>query len=123
VEADTQKVYEIYKLRWEIEQLFDTMRNTCDADTSYMQDDAGFEAWSFINHVTLIAACRVLALIRLKGMLKNWSLAGVMDYLSRLNVIQIAGEWKLAEVTKNTQKMLNDLDISFDLHANLLPNH
>ena len=61
------------QLRWQIEQLFDTMRNTCGLDTSSMQDDEGFNAWSFINHVTLIVACRVLALVRQKKLAKEYS--------------------------------------------------
>ena len=104
----------MYKLRWEIEQLFDTMRNTIEADTSCMHDDTGFEAWSFINHVMLIAACRVLAMIRAKKLAKEYSLAGVMDILSRVHMIQVADEWMMAETTKKTKKMLKELGIVLD---------
>jgi hypothetical protein len=123
VEEETKKIYETYKMRWEIEQLFDTMRNTLDADASFMQDAPGFEAWTFINHLTLMMACRVLSMIRAKKLAKDWSLAGVMDHLSKIQAVQIAGEWQLAEVIKKTKKMLDKLSIKLDLDADLIPKH
>ena len=71
-DVSPQNIYEAYKLRWEIERLFDTMRNVCENDMSYMHNDAGFEAWSFIGHVTLMVACRILALLKEKKMSKEW---------------------------------------------------
>jgi transposase len=114
MDTPAQSVYEMYKLRWEIEQLFDTMRNTLDSDTSNMQDDEGFEAWSFVNHVMLIVACRVLAMVRAKKLSKEYSLAGVMDILSRINMVRVGGEWQMAETTKKTKKMLGELGIGLD---------
>ena len=122
-EVDARKIYETYKIRWEIEQFFDTMRNTAGHDASFMQDDPGFEAWTFVNHVTLLLACRVLAVIREHGMAKDWSLAGVMDHLSRVHAVQIADEWRLAEVVGKTKAMLGDLSINLDLKTNLVPKH
>jgi len=108
------EIYTTYKLRWQIEQFFDTMRNSCSADTSYMHDDVGFEAWSFINHVMLLCACRILALLKDKGMSKDWSLSGVMDYLSRIHLVQVAGEWRVAETTDKTRKLLSSLGIMLE---------
>ncbi|MDR1495919.1 MAG: transposase [Clostridiales Family XIII bacterium] len=121
VEADTRKIYETYKVRWEIEQLFDTMRNTVGQDASFMRDDPGFEAWTFINHVTLLMACRVLAVIRGHDMLKDWSLAGVLDHLSRVHAVQVANEWTLAEVVGKTRKLMSDLSIKLDIKSTLIP--
>lgn len=110
-----QKIYETYKLRWEIEQLFDTMRNVLENDSSYMHDDVGFEAWSFIGHVTLMAACRILALLKEKKLSKAWSLAGVLDHLSRIYAVQVADEWVVAETTKKTRELVAKL--GFELPA------
>ena len=57
-------IYQTYEIRWEIELLFKTLRNTCKQDASYMQDDVGFEAWSFFAHITVSVACRILAKLR-----------------------------------------------------------
>jgi hypothetical protein len=86
-----------------------------------MQDDPGFEGWTFINHLSLLMACRVLSMIREKKMAKDWSLAGMMDHLSRIYAVQIAGKWHLAEVIKKTKKMLDTFSIKLDLNADMIP--
>jgi len=108
------EIYTTYKTRWQIEQFFDTMKNGCGADASYMHDDVGFEAWSFINHVMMLLACRLLALLRDKGLSKDWSLSGVMDYLSRVNLVHVADQWRMAETTDKTKKLLNKLGIELE---------
>jgi len=109
MDTPAQEVYETYKMRWQIEQLFDTMRNVCDNDASYMHDDTGFEAWSFIGHISLIVACRVLSLLKKKKLSKQWSLSGILDNLSRVHAVQIADEWKIAETTKKTRELIAKL--------------
>ena len=113
MDVTNQYIYEAYKLRWQIEQLFDTMRNTCECDTSFMQDDVGFEAWSFINHIILIVAIRIISLVRQKDKGKDWSLKGILEYLSKINMVKIADMWKLTEITKKTRDLLADLGVDF----------
>jgi transposase len=111
MEPSASKIYDTYKLRGQVEQLFDTMRNDCGGDASYMRDDPGFEAWSFINHVTLIAASRVFSKIRAADISKDWSLTGVMDHLSRVHKVRIGDKWLLAETTQKTRGLLKLLGI------------
>jgi transposase len=119
--GNAKDIYALYKTRWEIEQLFDTLRNTLGADESYMQDDTGFEAWTFINHISLVIACRVLSLIRKKKKSKDISLAGLMDMLSHVHAVSVADEWRLAEIVGKTKTMLSDLGITLDLRADIVP--
>ena len=74
LDVTASRIYELYKIRWQIEQLFKTLRNACDQDASYMRDDGGFEAWSFFGHITISIACRILAKLRELDLLKDWSL-------------------------------------------------
>jgi hypothetical protein len=61
-----------------------------------MRDNPGFEACASVNHITLLTACRALAVIREHGAAKNWSFAGVMDHFSHVRAVQIADYWRLA---------------------------
>jgi len=107
-------IYEAYKIRWEIEQLFKTLRDTCEQDASYMRDDQGFEAWSFFGHITIMVACRILSNLRQLKLSKEWSLEGILDHLSRVQVVQIANQWRVAETTKKTQELITSLGFMFD---------
>jgi len=110
------RIYELYKIRWQIEQLFKTLRNACDQDASYMRDDAGFEAWSFFGHITISVACRILAKLKELDLLKNWSLEAVLDHLSRVHVVQINDEWRIAETTKKTRDLVAALGFNLELN-------
>ena len=107
-------IYQAYKIRWDIELLFKTLRNTCEQDVSYMQDDAGFEAWTFFGHITITVACRILAMLRKLDLLKNWSLEGLLDHLSRIHVVTVANEWRIAETTKKTRNLVSSLGFNLD---------
>jgi transposase len=109
-------IYQTYKIRWEIELLFKTLRNTCGQDASYMQDDAGFEAWSFFGHLTVSVACRILAKLRGLDLLKDWSLEGLLDHFARIHTVQIADEWRIAETTKKTRGLISCLGVCLDLN-------
>jgi transposase len=109
-------IFQTYKIRWDIEQLFNTLRNTCDQDASYMHDDAGFEAWSFFGHITISIACRILAKLRELNLLKDWSLEALLDHLSRIHVVQINGEWRIAETTKKTRELVAKLGFNLEMN-------
>jgi transposase len=109
LDASPKHIYETYKIRWQIEQLFDTMRNSCDLDTGCMHDDIGFEAWSFVNHVTLMAACRILTLLRRHKLEKEWSLVGFLDCVSHIHVVRVKDSWHVAETIKKTRNLLAGL--------------
>jgi transposase len=117
LDMSASRIYQLYKVRWEIEQLFKTLRNTCDQDASYMRDDSGFEAWSFFGHITLSIACRILAKLRELDLLKNWSLEAVLDHLSKIHVVQVGDQWRIAETTKKTK------DLGAVLGFNVEMNH
>ena len=110
-------IYQLYKIRWEIELVFKTLRNTCEQDASYMQNDAAFEAWTFFGHITVFVACRILAKLRELDLLKDFSLGGLFDHLARIHLVSISDRWRLAETTKKTQALVSRLGFGLSLDA------
>jgi hypothetical protein len=109
-------IYQIYKIWWDIEQLFNTLRNTCEQDARYIRDDAGFEAWSFFDHITISIACRILEKLKELELLKEWSLEALLDHLARIHVVQINEEWRIAETTKKTRELVASLGFNLKLN-------
>lgn len=64
-------IYEYYKSRFEIEYMFDTLKNTLDLDLSYMHSDASFESWTFINHITMSIMYQLYECLREADLLTN----------------------------------------------------
>ena len=77
IEADGRNVYEFYKKRAAIEESFDVLKNTLEADVSYMQKDVSFEAWAFINHISLMIIYRLYSRMKDAEMLQKFRFATV----------------------------------------------
>ena len=106
VDADGRKLYELYKKRAAIEESFDVLKNTLEADVSYMQKDTSFEAWAFINHISLMIIYRLYSRMKDAEMLQKFSIRDCIFYLSGIRK-QLQGKlWKTTIITKKTAKVL-----------------
>jgi hypothetical protein len=105
LEDTPQEIYETYKMRVEIEQCFDTLKNTLGQDHSYMHTDESFEVWCFVNHIALTLTYRVLNTLKEKNLTARFSFKDIMTYLSKIQKIKIGQEWKTAEFTKKTNSI------------------
>ena len=52
VSVSPRALFELYKVRGEIELLFDFLKNLLEQDRSYMSDQYSLEAWAFVNHLS-----------------------------------------------------------------------
>ena len=64
VDTSSQKIYENYKSRMEIETVFDTYKNLIQADRTYMQSDDSINGWIFINHIATMMYYKIFNLIK-----------------------------------------------------------
>lgn len=106
--------YDIYKTRRMIEESFDVLKNLLAQDTSYMQSDESFEAWSFINHISLMLCYRSWNIIKSKELSKLYSLSDVLQLLSFVRKIHINEEWVVSEICKKSRTLMNALDFNLE---------
>jgi len=106
-----RELFELYKVRGEIEQMFDFLKNLLDQDRSYMSDQYGLEGWAFVNHVSLMLLYRVYDLLRVKELLGRFSVADFLTYLKYIFKVKIDGVWHLSEVTQKTNDLLEALNL------------
>ena len=111
IEADGRNVYEFYKKRAAIEESFDVLKNTLEADVSYMQKDVSFEAWAFINHISLMIIYRLYSRMKDTEMLQKFSIRDCIFYLSGIRKQLQGKEWKTTIITKKTAKVLELLGL------------
>lgn len=105
------EVYETYKSRMAIEQLFDRMKNVLDADHTYMQDEQTLHGWMFVNHITLQWYQHMYRELKNKGLLKKYSVNDYIQMLTDLKKIKINDAWHLNEITSHASKMMKRLGI------------
>ncbi len=107
-----QEVYEQYKSRMEVESMFDTFKNTLKADASYMQSKESFEAWIFINHISLLMYYRLQALLKNKKLLSQYSPKDLLIRLTRIQKIHIKDLWVTSEINSKTLSLLKKLELT-----------
>jgi len=105
-------IYVQYKHRMEIETLFDSYKNLLEADSSYMHSDSAFEAWSFINHISIMLYYKLFSLIKEKNKTNNLSPKDLLLRLSKVAKIKINNKWYLSEINAKSVKLFHELDIT-----------
>jgi transposase len=110
-----REIYETYKTRAMIEESFDTLKNLLMHDTSYMQSDQSFEAWAFLNHISLMLSYRLWNVLKTKELFKSYSSSDVLLLLSFVRKLYINDEWVFSEICKKSRTLLEDLD--FDVKS------
>jgi transposase len=104
-------VYDMLKSRTEIEQAYDTFKNTIHADRSYMRDDHQLQGWIFTNFMALMLHYRIYAMLKSKNMQRKYSPQDVLVHLERMNKLKIGDEWKTSEIPKKSKIIIDGLGI------------
>ncbi|MGC8582071.1 MAG: hypothetical protein ACP5MW_07025, partial [Thermoplasmata archaeon] len=82
IEDSAVKVYEMLKSRVNIEQLYDTFKNTLHGDRTYMRGDYEIEGWMMINFVSMVIYYRIYNILVEKDLLKEYSPSELLVCLS-----------------------------------------
>ncbi len=110
-EINGKEVYSFLKQRVNIEQLYDTFKNTLEADRSYMRDDYQLEGWMFINFIAILLYYKLYNLLVDKDALSKYSIKDVLLHLERIQKLRIGDKWITAEIPKKTRTLLEKLEV------------
>jgi transposase len=105
------QIYEMYKTRNNIELMFDTMKNTLQADCSYMQNEEALEGWMFITFIALQCYYAIYQRLLSKKLLSKYSSKDLLLRCAEIKKIKINSNWVLSEITSKTAKLLEKLEL------------
>jgi len=110
---EASDVYYTYKMRNEIEQMFDMYKNELENDTSNMQSNESQEAWCFLNHLSMMLAYRTYMELLKNDGLKKYSVIGILkEYLKEIRVSSLDRKtWTLEHVSKRKRDSLKILNL------------
>ncbi|MEM4067954.1 MAG: transposase [Candidatus Micrarchaeaceae archaeon] len=109
--ASGEIVYQMLKSRADIEQSYDTFKNTIHADRTYMRDDQQLQGWMFVNFIALVLHYRIYSLLKEKNIIKRYSPEDVIEHLERVSMLKIGEEWKISEIPKKSRDIIDALRI------------
>jgi transposase len=104
-------IYDMLKTRVDIEQAYDSLKNTIHADRTYVRDDYQLQGWMFVNFIALMLHYRIFNLLRKRGMLRHHSPRDVIEHLERISRLKIGDEWKYSEIPRKSRKIMEELDL------------
>ena len=104
-------VYGMLKSRTDIEQSYDTFKNTIHVDRTYMRDDQQVQGWIFVNFIALLMHYRIYALLRSKDLIRKYSPEDVLEHLGRVFMLKVGGAWIISDVPKKSRAVIEGLDI------------
>lgn len=106
-----EKTYALYKERRDVEYAFDTLQNTLGAEVTWMRSRESLQGYLFILFIALHLYSQVLEHLKCKDLLKRYSVMDVLTYLSKVNVVEMNGKDRFGEVTRQTKKVIDLLEV------------
>lgn len=105
-----EQIYQRYKTRTHIEQLFDVFKNILHADRTYMRGGTEMEAWLFINFLATAYYYQLYRVLTEKGLLKKYTPKDILLYLSGIKALKINQKWEVAEIPKKTAELIAQIE-------------
>ncbi len=115
VSLPPKTIYQYYKSRNNVEQMFDTFKNLIMADRTYMQDEHALEGWMFINTIALQWYYKIYQLLIEKKLLSKYSINDFLVYLSEIKKVKINNRWHLAEINSKTKNLIKKLELNIPI--------
>jgi transposase len=106
-----KELYELYKQRREIEQAFDALKNTLEADKTWMQSRESMQGYYFILFIALHLYSQALLHLHRKDLLEQYSVHDILWNLTKAYVVTVDGKDILGEVLKTTRDLVAELEI------------
>ena len=107
----SEDIYIEYKSRTNIETMFDALKNTIDADRTYMQNNEAMEGWMFVNHIALQLYYTIYQKLLEQKLLKKYSVTDFLKFTHRIKKVKINDCWRLAEITKPINALLEKVNL------------
>ena len=113
MDGDARAVYSTYKIREEVEQLFDTYKAEEDFNTTGMHSSETQEACLFLNHLSIMMAYRVYNALRRNGALKKYAAVKTPEiYLWDVRVTNVGDGWQLEPIPKASREAIEALGLA-----------
>ncbi len=115
LDLEEKEVYLMYKKRDGVEKLFDTYKNTLNADILYLQDDDSVFGHMFVSFLSLYGYCRLEEVLRKANLIEKYSPLDLLEYYCKVYKMDYDGQEIISEVPKKVR------DLDKVLGLNLFP--
>ncbi len=119
---ESQKVFEMYKFRNDVEESFDVFKNLLQTDTPYLRDDDSLRGYLFVSFISLIAYYRILKLLKEKRINDRISVKDAILQLSKIYITDVGGRSIVGEIPKKARDLAELLSMQPELFPKSVPS-
>lgn len=112
-EKSSEEIYEAYKQRNEVENVFDSYKNFLSADVMYMQNRYVLEGWLTANFIAMMAYHKLYTRLRDIKKLNHYCPKDIIEISKSIYQLKINGKWQRAEMTKKDIELFKQLKIDY----------
>ena len=107
LDRSPSEIYEQYKSREEVEQVFDTMKGDLESDKTYLRDDEKVKGFFFIVFIALRIRFRILKILKDHNLSRKMSVNEIIFELSKMErIVEKSGAEYFAAVPKKRLRRL-----------------
>jgi transposase len=114
------EVLSLYRERDEVEKKFDDLKNELEVMPLRVQKVETLQGLLFIFFISLILRAILLRRAREAKLLDKSSIEEILMELSKLRAVKVGGKWRLTEVSKKQRMILEKMEISVPVEANMV---
>ncbi len=108
MEMDGPRMYDLYKGREDIELAFDAMKNTLDADRTYLQSPEGVRGFFLVSFLAMRVHFKILKRLRERKLIGKVSVEEVLFELSKIErIVEKNGREYYASIPKKARNILS----------------
>lgn len=101
-----EEIFDLYKGRQDVEVAFDAMKNTLEADKTYLQSSEAVRGYFFVTMLALRVYFKILKRLRERDVTDRISVSDVTYELSKVQlIVDGSGERSLAKVPKRAREI------------------
>ena len=115
IDTRAEDIYLAYKTRWEIEEMFDYLRNTLDLGRVSQQSNEAMEAWAFLNHICLMMFYRLSRALLDAGLSDRYAPQDLMGLAKNISKVKVNDDWYLSEISKTDLDLFSMIGVGFEL--------
>ncbi len=115
LDRNPSEIYEQYKSREEVEQVFDTMKGDLESDKTYLRNNEKVKGFFFIVFLALRIRFKILKVLKDHNLLGKMSVSEIIFELSKMErIVEKNGTEYFAAVPKKVEKIV-------DLFSDMIP--
>jgi len=113
MDISPEKVYLYLKGRWDIEVVFNYLKNTLDLGTVNQQSNEKIEAWAFLNHISIMMFYTLHKKLMDEDLLKKYSAESIIEIVKGIHQVRVNDDaWYQSECKSEHREVLNRLGVN-----------